>query len=80
MLRCTNRQLRQHMDIRHRIWNYFNLSQPNLIDVPDLPTLVNGFETMLRCTYCQLIDKCTFITGFENYFNLSQPNLIDVPD
>ena len=42
------------MDIRHRIWNYFNLSQPNLIDVPDLPNLVNGFETMLRCIYCQL--------------------------
>ena len=45
------RQLRRHMDIRHRIWNYFNLSQPNLIDVPDLPTLINGFETMLRYTY-----------------------------
>ena len=28
--------------------NYFNLSQPNLSDVPDLPILVNGFETMLR--------------------------------
>ena len=54
MLQCTYRQLRQHMDIRHRIWNYFNrfnLSQPNLIDVSDFPTLVNGFEIMLRSTY-----------------------------
>ena len=25
-----------------------------MIDVPDLPTLVNGFETMLRCTYSRL--------------------------
>ena len=47
-------QLHWQMDIRHWIWNYFNLSQPNLIDVPDLPTLVNGFETMLLCTYRQL--------------------------
>ena len=27
-----------------RIWNYFNLSQPNLIDVPDLPTLVKDLK------------------------------------
>ena len=47
MLRCTYRQLRRHMDICNWIWNYFNLSQPNLIDAPDLPTLVNGFETDL---------------------------------
>ena len=30
---------------------YLNLTKPNLIDVPDLPTLVNRFETMLQCTY-----------------------------
>ena len=36
---------------RQHFWNYFNLSQPNLIDVPNLPTLVNGFDTMLWCTY-----------------------------
>ena len=75
MLRYTNRQLRRHMDIRHRIWNYFNLSQPNLIDVPDLPTLVNVFETMLRCTYRQLRWHMDIRHWIWNYFNLSQPNL-----
>ena len=29
-----------------------NLTKPNLIDAPDLPTLVNGFETNL--TYLNL--------------------------
>ena len=72
MLRCTYRQLRWHMDIPHRIWNYFNLSHPNLIDVSDLLTLINGFETMLQCTYHQHIDICHRIW---NYFNLSQPDL-----
>ena len=51
MLQCT---YRQHMDIRQPILNYFFLSQPNLIDALDLPTLINGFETVLRCTYCRL--------------------------
>ena len=63
------------MDIRHWIWNYFNLSQPNLIDVPDLPTLVNVFETMLRCTYRQLRRHMDIRHRIWNYFNLSQPNL-----
>ena len=29
---------------------YLNLTLPNLINAQDLPTLVNGFETMLWCT------------------------------
>ena len=57
------------------IWNYFNLSQPNLIHVPDLPTLVNRFVTMLQCTYCQLHSHMDIRHWIWNYFNLSQPNL-----
>ena len=31
------------------ILTYLNLSYPNLIDVPYLPTLLNLFETNLTC-------------------------------